>query len=253
MIINLTLDINKSEGRFSSIERAITLRQTDAVAYAINASIQENGSILNLSDSTVRFYATKPDGSTLIEEATVTSPEDGVVFYTLPPNLTEFVGSVNAYFRVTAHGGYSASTSNISFKIKQGAFLEATGGDYAPDIDKVLAALEEQRVNHANAEDVRTIEWNHLVEDVHNATGRANSAVDKCNAFLNTFTVEYDDLSADAKEKIAASAASGLEIATSAEIETAYERDIAPVLGSVSALEELTQEEFDWALVRIFG
>lgn len=187
MIIRLTLDINKSEGRFSSLEEAIELRQTDAVAYAISASIREDGAVLDLTGCTVRFYATRPDGAAVIEEATVASAADGTVFYTIPKEFTEVVGNVqNAYFRVTSNGGYSASTESIAFRVKPGAFIEATGGDYAPDIDKVIALMEEQRIAHATNEENRAEEWLDLKAASASATVAATTAAGNVTSAMNS-------------------------------------------------------------------
>lgn len=177
MIIKLALDINKSSGRFSTLDEAIVLRQTDAVAYAISADIREDGAVLDLTGCTVRFYGTMPDGSAIVDQATVTSASGGLIEYAIPPDFTAVVGDVqNAYFRITSSGGYSASTEGVSFRIKQAAFVEATGGDYAPEIDNVLALMEEQRIEYATDEGERSGEWMNLKAESQGATATATKA-----------------------------------------------------------------------------
>nr|DAM13813.1 MAG TPA: BppU domain protein [Caudoviricetes sp.] len=78
------------------------------------------------------------------------------------------------------------------------------------------------------------------------ATQAANDARDAANA-IRTSKVEYDQLSDDAKTKIAASAGAGVVFATQEEIDEQYDDVIAPVLTGAS-IPPLTQDDIDWAL-----
>jgi len=78
------------------------------------------------------------------------------------------------------------------------------------------------------------------------ATQAANDARDAANA-IRTSKVEYDQLSDDAKAKIAASAGAGVVFATQEEIDEQYDDVIAPVLTGAS-IPPLTQDDIDWAL-----
>lgn len=255
MLIDLTLDIEKGENRFSTLDNPIVLRQGDSGAYVLQVSIRAGGAVLDLTGMTVRFYALRPDGGKVIdgENVTVLSAADGLVRYEIPEQLTRAAGDIpTAYIRVTS-GDYSATTPNTAFRIVPSIGIEAQGGDYIPEIDKLINALEAQRVNYANAEDMRSSEWASLMGDVTDARGRANSAADRVQAFLESFSVDYDDLTDDLKEKIAAMASAGVEFPSADEIDQAFESTIAPAIGADVSLKGLTQEDYDYALGKIFG
>lgn len=255
MLIDLTLDIEKGGNRFSTLDNPITLRQGDAMAYTFQASIRQGGAVLDLTGMTVRFYALRPDGGKVIDgdNVSMVSAADGMVSYDIPSQLTQAAGDIpTAYFRITS-GDWSASTENTVIRVVPSIGIEAQGGDYIPEIDRLLNALEAQRVNYANAEDVRSSEFAALVGDVTDARGRANSAADRCEAFLESFKVNYDDLTDDLKQKIAAMASAGVVFATQDEIDEAYENVIAPAIGTENQLEGLTQEDYDFVLAKVFG
>ena len=255
MIFDLVLDIEKGDGRFSTVDNPITLRQQDAEAYVLAAAIREGGAVMDLTGYDVRFYALRPDGGKVIdgENVVVTSPTEGLVAYTVPKELTAATGDIpTAYFRVTS-GGYSASTENVYIKVVPSIAIEATSGDYIPEVDALLAAMEAQRVSYASAEQLREIEWDSLVDAVNTSRGRANSAADRCEAFLETFKVEWSDLSDEAKAMIASAAASGVEWATQEEIDAAFNNTILPAIGGDNAITGLTQADYDYALAKIFG
>ena len=255
MLIDLTLDIEKGSNRFSTLDNPIVLRQQDAEAYVFNVSIRQGGAVLDLTGTTVRFYALRPDGGKVIDgdNVTVLSAADGLVQYTVPAKLTQAAGDIpTSYIRITS-GDWSASTGNIAIRVMPSIAIEATGGDYIPEIDRLINALEAQRVSYANAEDMRSAEWSDLMDSVTDARGRANSAADRCEAFLASFHVDYDDLTDDLKEKIASMASAGVTFATQAEIQEAYEEVIVPALGTDTALDGLTQEDYDYALGKVFS
>lgn len=255
MLIDLTLDIEKGSNRFSTLDNPITLRQGDAQAYTFQASIRQGGAVLDLTGMTVRFYALRPDGGKVIDgdNVSMVSAADGMVSYVIPAELTQAAGDIpTAYFRITS-GDWSASTENTAIRVVESIGIEAQGGDYIPEIDNLLNLLEAQRVNYANAEDMRSSEWSSLVAEVTDARGRANSAADKCEAFLESFSVDYDDLTDDLKEKIAEMASAGVVFATQDEIDEAYEETIVPAIGAATQLEGLTQEDYDYVIGKVFG
>lgn len=255
MLIDITLDIEKGGNRFSTLDNPITLRQGDAMAYTFQASIRQGGAVLDLTGMTVRFYALRPDGGKVIDgdNVSMVSAADGMVSYDIPAQLTQAAGDIpTAYFRITS-GDWSASTENTAIRVVPSIGIEEQGGDYIPEIDRLLNALEAQRVNYANAEDVRSSEWSALVGDVADARGRANGAADKCEAFLESFKVDYDDLTDEAKKKIAEAASAGVVFASQADIDSAYEEVIVPAIGASSQLDGLTQEDYDFAFAKVFG
>ena len=184
MLIDLTLDIEKGTNRFSTLDNPITLRQQDAEAYVFNVNLRQGGAVLDLTGMTVRFYALRPDGGKVIdgENVAVLSASDGIVQYTVPAKLTQAAGDIpTSYIRISS-GDWSASTGNIAIRVVPSVAIEATGGDYIPEIDHLINALEAQRVTYGNAEDVRASEWQAIMDEVINARGRADSAADRCEA-----------------------------------------------------------------------
>lgn len=94
---------------------------------------------------------------------------------------------------------------------------------------------------------------NNATSAANDATGRANSAADEAEAFLKGFIVEYDNLSDACKEIIASSAGAGVEFATQAEIDDAFETEILPILAGGEMDNALTEEEYQWAIGNIFS
>lgn len=255
MLIDLTLDIEKGENRFSTLDNPITLRQQDAGAYVFQVSIRQGGAVLDLTGMTVRFYALRPDGGKVIDGGNVTiqSAPDGLIQYDIPHELTQAAGDIpTSYFRITT-GDWSASTGNIAIRVIPSIAIEATGGDFIPEIDSLLNALEAQRVSYANAEDTRESEWGSLSASVAEAQGRANSAADRCEAFLSSFSVGYDDLTDDLKQKIAEMASAGVVFATQGEIDELFDSVIVPAIGADTRIDGLTQEDYDYTLGKVFG
>ena len=157
MLIDLTLDIEKGTNRFSTLDNPITLRQQDAEAYVFNVNLRQGGAVLDLTGMTVRFYALRPDGGKVIdgENVAVLSAPDGIVQYTVPAKLTQAAGDIpTSYIRISS-GDWSASTGNIAIRVVPSVAIEATGGDYIPEIDHLINALEAQRVTYGNAEEMR--------------------------------------------------------------------------------------------------
>lgn len=156
----LTLNTDKSDSRFNDDTNPIVLRQQDALAYALDARIVENGVPMNLEGCVVRFQAVKPDGKLVIEPASVMSPGEGKVYYPIPAQLTQTVGVFAAYLQVIQGESVVASTENIAFRVLHGAMEEALKtSDYAPEIDRVLAYLEAQKVDQSE-------QWENLKLDV---------------------------------------------------------------------------------------
>lgn len=84
------------------------------------------------------------------------------------------------------------------------------------------------------------------------ATGRANSAADEAEAFLNGFVVEYDNLSDECKALIAQAAGSGASV-ISDEQGVAIIDALADVIASGREAGTLTDEQGMDIIDRIFG
>ena len=168
MKYEMTLDIAKGAERFSTVPRPIVLRQTDEGAYEIEATIRSNGEVLDLTGSTVRFYATRPDGEEVIAPVTVKSAKAGVVNLSIPAELTAVGGTVtNAYFRVTK-GETSASTESIPMRIMQSVGARALDGSHVIEIDDLVAELVAQKLAFEQAEAARAAAFEELSQAVTN-------------------------------------------------------------------------------------
>lgn len=167
MQFDLILDIEKGANRFSTIENPITLRQQDAIAYTIVASIRQAGEILDLNDKEVRFYALRPDGHEIIDgdNVTILSAADGTIRYDIPKELTLVAGDIpTSYFRIT-DGGWSASTENLAIQVIPSIVIQTSGGDYIPELDAILAEMEFQKENYDQAESERETSWGIISAD----------------------------------------------------------------------------------------
>ena len=168
MKYEMMLDIAKGTERFSTVPRPIVLRQTDEGAYEIEATIRSNGEVLDLTGSTVRFYATRPDGEEVIAPVTVKSAKEGIVTLAIPAELTAVSGTVtNAYFRVTK-GETSASTESVPMRIMQSVGARALDGSYVIEIDDLVAELTAQKLAFEQAEAARAAAFEELSQAVTN-------------------------------------------------------------------------------------
>lgn len=177
MLIELTLDIEKGSNRFSTLDNPITLRQQDAEAYVFSVTIRQGGQKLDLTGKTVRYYALKPDGTSVIDgqNVTVSSAADGTVQYPIPKALTNAAGDIpTSYFRITSDT-WSASTQNVAIKVIPSVGVEVSqeSGGYIPELDAILNKMEAQRVSYSNAEETHENDWSLLTESVQQATQKA--------------------------------------------------------------------------------
>lgn len=138
----------------------------------------------------------------------VQSASDGTVRYTVPKELTQASGDIpTSYFRITS-GDWDASTGNIAIRVIPSIAFEATSdGDYVPEIDSLLNAMEAQRESYANAEDTRVSDWDEIKQDASDATGRANGAAASAEDAATIALASSDDAAQEAKEAAYAAAA----------------------------------------------
>ena len=95
--------------------------------------------------------------------------------------------------------------------------------------------------NAASSANTAASKANTAASDAASAAGEARDAADAAR----TSTIEWDQLSEDCKTKIAATASSGVPIATQEEIDQAYRDVIEP---NLSGPAPLTQDDIDWAM-----
>lgn len=160
MRYQLTLDADKGEGRFA-VTREIVIRQGDALSYELDIDVRQGGEEFDLRGYSVRLYATKPDGSPVIdgENLAVTDARTGRLVYTVPQQLVDTVGTVApCYLRITDAQNadeYSLSTDSFRLKVVKGVGASLASGEYVPEIDGLLADMDKQLSDYSQAEDAR--------------------------------------------------------------------------------------------------
>ncbi len=162
MEINLTLDVEKSKNRFTTLGDAITIRQGDGMSYVLNVDIRQAGEIFNLDGYTVRLYATKPNGDVVIdgENVQVVDAQAGSILYTIPTQLISERGKItDCYFRITENdwenSEFSITTESFALNVVKGIILKIHTGDYIPELDDLLGDLEAERNKYDDAEFTR--------------------------------------------------------------------------------------------------
>ncbi len=160
MRYKLTLDADKGEERFA-VTREIVIRQGDALSYELDIDVRQGGEEFDLRGYAVRLYATKPDGSAVIdgENLAVTDAQTGHLLYTVPPQLVDSVGTVApCYLRITDAQNadeYSLSTDSFRLKVVKGVGVNLASGEYVPEIDGLLVDMDKQLSDFELAEEDR--------------------------------------------------------------------------------------------------
>lgn len=160
MRYKLTLDADKGEERFA-VTREIVIRQGDALSYELDIDVRQGGEEFDLRGYAVRLYATKPDGSAVIdgENLAVTDAQTGHLLYTVPPQLVDTVGTVApCYLRITDAQNadeYSLSTDSFKLKVVKGVGANLASGEYIPEIDGLLVDMDKQLSDFGQAEESR--------------------------------------------------------------------------------------------------
>lgn len=156
----MTLDADKGDSRFAT-DVGIRIRQGDSLSYELDIDVRQGGEALDLSGRAVRLYATKPDGSTVIdgENVSVADAAAGRVVYTVPPQLVDAVGRVApCYLRITEAGNqseWSLSTASFELDVVRGVGANLASGEYIPEIDGLLADMDRQLSDFSQAEESR--------------------------------------------------------------------------------------------------
>ena len=148
-----------------------------------------------------------------------------------------------------AAGAANTAKNNADAATKKANDAATKATNSAAKADEAAASA----TSSATAAGAAATAANNAASAANTAAGRANSAADEAEAFLNGFTVEYDNLSEECKDYIAQSAAAGVEFATQDEIDKAFEDEILPVLAGGEMDNALTPEEFEWAISDIFA
>lgn len=156
----MTLDADKGDNRFA-VEESIRIRQGDSLSYILDIDVRQGGQVVDLTGYAVRLYATKPDGSAVIdgENVEVAEAAAGRVRYTVPPQLVDAVGRVApCYLRITEAGNqseWSLSTASFELDVVRGVGANLASGEYIPEIDGLLADMDKQLSDFSQAEEAR--------------------------------------------------------------------------------------------------
>ena len=156
----MTLDADKGDNRFA-VEESIRIRQGDSLSYILDIDVRQGGQVVDLTGYAVRLYATKPDGSAVIdgENVEVAEAAAGRVRYTVPPQLVDTVGRVApCYLRITEAGNqseWSLSTASFELDVVRGVGANLASGEYIPEIDGLLADMDKQLSDFSQAEEAR--------------------------------------------------------------------------------------------------
>lgn len=156
----MTLDADKGDNRFA-VEESIRIRQGDSLSYILDIDVRQGGQVVDLTGYAVRLYATKPDGSAVIdgENVEVAEAAAGRVRYTVPPQLVDAVGRVApCYLRITEAGNqseWSLSTASFELDVVRGVGANLASGEYIPEIDGLLVDMDRQLSDFSQAEESR--------------------------------------------------------------------------------------------------
>ena len=170
----------------------------------------------------------------------------------IPAELMTDIGTLNV--SVVGYGDDGAlravtKKADAMFTVVASGYVE--GDEPVPDPTTILGQLIQagdkanKAADRADAEagnaNAAASKANDAASDAASAAGEARDAADAARMS----TVEWDQLSEDCKTKIAATASSGVPIATQEEIDQAYRDVIEP---NLSGPAPLTQDDIDWAM-----
>lgn len=149
-----TLDADKSDSRFSRSGSDIVIRRGDAESYEIRMSLRQGGEVVDLTGLTARLYATKPDGSAVMdgENLEVVDAKAGTVTYTVPGELIDTLGRIYpCYVRLTEGGDseWSLSTDSFGIEVRDGASSLLSTGSYVPELDRLIAEMDLEMSRYA--------------------------------------------------------------------------------------------------------
>lgn len=200
----MTLDADKGDGRFAVTE-SIRVRQGDSLSYELEIGIRQGGEVLDLSGYAVRLYASKPDGSAVIdgENLEVLDAAAGRVLYTVPRQLVDTVGRIApCYLRVTEadnQSEWSLTTDSFELDVVRGVAANIASGEYIPEIDGLLADMDRQLADFSAAEDARA-----SAEALRDADEQARAEAERLRREAEEARLSYEEARRDAEDARAA-------------------------------------------------
>ncbi len=169
--IRIVCDLRKDRDTFGRPNggEPIAVVQGEADTLKLEVSITDHGSPFNLTGCSVELCAARPNGTSVIDAATITKALYGRVDYLVPGVLGAVVGRVRAHFKIKCNGVEIACAQPFFFDVARGVDISDAGAtDYLPKYDEHMRAMEQATAN-ANA----------AAQSANTAAASANSAIDK--------------------------------------------------------------------------
>ena len=234
--VSLELPFDKSGG---GAPQRVRMRQGDAGSVRVEARLvgEAGGAPADLTGCAVHLVGTRPDGAYCEQAMEVGG--DAVCACLLDAAWAGAPGLMRrVYALATQGGGESASTAEFEIEVLPRADVSADPAD-------TVASRVDEAIEDVRAATEASLE---AAERALEVAGRAASAADEVDAFMASFSVGWDDLTDDARAKVAACASTGAEAATEADIDAAWDEVIEPAIAGTSPADDLTPEEYAWAL-----
>lgn len=112
----LTLDTHLLSNKLHKSE--IIISESDINSIQFNMTIQENGSILNLTDNTLRIGIRKPSDLTISQPCTVTDAVNGKCEVILLASSYDERGEYEAEVYIDSLGGSTLVTNRFNFHVQ---------------------------------------------------------------------------------------------------------------------------------------
>ena len=234
--VSLELPLDKASG---GPKGRVCLRQGDARTTRVEVRVtgSAGGQPADLGGCSVYLVGTRPDGAYCEQPMEVGA--DSVCTCLLDGAWAGAAGTMRrVYVLMRQDGGEVGSSAEFELEVLPRADVPADPADtVASRVDKALEDVG--AATEASLE---------AAEKALEVAGRAATSADRCEQFMASFSVGWDDLTDDARAKVAACAAAGAEAATEADVDAAWEEVVQPAIAGGAPADDLTPEEYAWAL-----
>ncbi len=220
-----------------STSQGFTLRMGDARSTTVMAALTDYEAG---EGDELWFVGTRADGRYVEERMEV---EGKFATCGLDSGWSGCVGSYrHAYIELRGPEGVIATTGDVPVKVIGGSDIGQ--GPAEPHVKRIEAALAASAEATGKALEAEAA--------MRRAETAAKSAKDAMEVFVDTYVVNYKNLSAECRAMIASSAGAGADLATEDDVEAAWEEIVKPALAA-SVPTAPTEEEYGWALAQIFS
>lgn len=137
----LSLDVSKNE---SAINEIVRLRQGDKQSHTIEANVTNHQKAYNLTDLSVEFQATKPDGQVVIDNATIKDASGGIISYRINNEVTAAAGKMTGYFTIKNGSNVVDSTASFNIIVEPSVSVNSVSGTYISTVDELISTLRQQ-------------------------------------------------------------------------------------------------------------